>query len=834
MTVSDITEDIDEVHSQHLSWKQLKNSYIFNIEIFLIAVGLWLAATSFRRISRRWNGARAGFKDALLAEFHHAALERSRIMQPTAAECNYLNFLWLSMCLCLTLTVVNGAFLAAANHLEALWFGQSCITVFGKAARYNLHALIGMAIVDGIVALLFGIVLAVLAVNEGTQRVDDADRTLWLSSLPSVDKQTWFRFQLTDADIKEVEHDIGHALDKEFRRYGMLDAHETAVESCIVVPVLDKWEKLRQRHATVLDDIQRCQILLEQSQLCPAWTRWKLKSRLREHEKLQDKLLEALAGLKGLSGSAFVTFKHRSYQEHLIGSDHTTHLASVPEYLSRLRQLRPYSYFSFGRPPFGSVTLCCRRAPLPTDVEWRNLHIRWSEGRFAGYSALLFVVMFLLVTPTTMLTVVPALAEFVKIEMTIKSMRDTVSKVGTNSHGWPISHDAVDHLCKLLDSLSSSSVLQELPTLVLLAINSLALPYAIEYIALGSHCKLKSESETKQKVLNQTFLIVNTLIFPLLGVGSLTALVKALRGVHDDSETAHGKGLGIDEQFVHLIVRQIVLGSPGMYSLKYLMNAAFISSAIAITNLPQTIIRGLQRARAVTDQEKAEANTPWPFAWGYWYAWAVSALVLTVVVGVLVPSVYPIASVLFFLRYAVDRHNLKWGVYGQGAGAGRLAVKAACDVPLTVAGCWAQWALVAMLAPRLFAAAAAEDEDGSPHWDLQPADARRLFWLGMTLFLAAVSIAAAAKMWLLMHKCVSERGHHLSVGSGQWLAKKLHLHWPSTLDAAKVNLVEHDDCVESAGHPGADKPNWDYKLHVEYSSPREPPPSVWQVVSNSC
>eukprot|EP00971_Amphidinium_carterae_P303804 6036474-Amphidinium_carterae.1 len=69
--------------------------------------------------------------------------------------------------------------------------------------------------------------------------------------------------------------------------------------------------------------------------------------------------------------------------------------------------------------------------------------------------------------------------------------------------------------------------------------------------------------ETKQKVLNQTFLIVNTLIFPLLGVGSLTALVKALRGVHDDSETAHGKGLGIDEQFVHLIVRQIVLGSPG-------------------------------------------------------------------------------------------------------------------------------------------------------------------------------------------------------------------------------------------------------------------------------
>eukprot|EP00971_Amphidinium_carterae_P261035 5178263-Amphidinium_carterae.1 len=51
-------------------------------------------------------------------------------------------------------------------------------------------------------------------------------------------------------------------------------------------------------------------------------------------------------------------------------------------------------------------------------------------------------------------------------------------------------------------------------------------------------------------------------------------------------------------------------------------------------------------------------------------------------------------------RYAVDRHNLKWGVYGQGAGAGRLAVKAACDVPLTVAGCWAQWALVAMLAPR--------------------------------------------------------------------------------------------------------------------------------------
>mmetsp|Transcript_19597 Transcript_19597/g.45579 ORF Transcript_19597/g.45579 Transcript_19597/m.45579 type:complete len:836 (-) Transcript_19597:102-2609(-) len=826
------------------SQDSLMGSCIFNVEIFVISAFGWLAATTISRVTTAWSSAKSGFKDALLREFRQTASEREqrRVVHTTAAECNYLNFLWVSMCLCLTLTWVNSIFLFSAGHPESLGLGLSCITSFSGKARMNLQALLALAIMDGLVALAFGVLLAIVSVNEETLREKDVERTLWFTSLPSYDKQTWYRFQLTDADIRQVEHDLVDALNRTFQNAGMLGDGESAVEvddqlnsadvgsqarpkACVVVPVLDKWDSLRRRHEAVLDEIVRHQLLLERARLFPGWARWRLRCKLKEQERLQQQLEGVLVGKKGLSGTAFITFRDKRFQEHLVGADHSE-LLSVPQIFSHFRQLRPYSYFSFGRAPFGSVTLRCRRAPLPSDVEWKNLHIKWGELRFALYSGLLFIVMLLLVTPTSMAAVAPPFAKYAKAELI--RWRKTLQQLGASSEY--ISNDAVAEICSVLDALANSFFLREFPTLILLAINSLALPYAIEALTVASHCKLKSDSETKQKVLNQTFLVINMLIFPLLGVGSISALAEALlpKSTQDASQSDE-EARGIDAHLVDLIVTHVVKGSPGIFALKYLLNAAFISSAIALTNLPQTVVRGLQRWCAVTDKEKSEADTPWPFAWGYWYAWAVSALVLTLVMGIIVPSVYPVASVLFLLRYLVDRHNLKWGVYEQGAGGGRLAVKAACDIPLCVSACWCQWAIVAMLAPQLFSAMG---KASGSRWELPEQDVKRFFRTGVALLLAALVVAIAAKTSLLMRKCVSERGHSLSTARAKRWAKRLRLHWPLPQDEFSKGLCTHEvRCDEEACVDT--RVDWDYKTHVNFEAPESPPQGAVQALNGS-
>jgi len=61
-----------------------------------------------------------------------------------------------------------------------------------------------------------------------------------------------------------------------------------------------------------------------------------------------------------------------------------------------------------------------------------------------------------------------------------------------------------------------------------------------------------------------------------------------------------------------------------------------------------------------------DAEEPWVFAWGYWYAWNISILTIGLVLGSLVPCASVFVAFFFTIQHAVDRHNLKHRIYGHG------------------------------------------------------------------------------------------------------------------------------------------------------------------------
>jgi len=378
---------------------------------------------------------------------------------------------------------------------------------------------------------------------------------------------------------------------------------------------------------------------------------------------------------------------------------------------------RNHSFFSFGRPPFASVTLLCKRAPVPDDIDWCNLHIG-SQRRclvLSSCSVFLFLLMFVLVTPTSLVVLSSATIDYVsgsiaRVEKTLDLKNTTKEEVEST-----------------LDRLSSgllSSVVSQIPTMVLLLINSCVLPTAIEAIGRLERCYRKSTFEEHQKLLNHIFLLLNTVMFPFIGASTLAgAAERAPRKLH---------------HFVGRMQRILVSSSVGQYGLKYLMNAAFLSSTIALLDITQVLAKAIGRRMALTPRERLELREPWPFAWGYWYAWTLSIFFMSLLMGGCIPAMHLMAAAFFCLRYLVDRNNLENQVFVCATDAeGHLALTAIRDMKVAVGFCWLMLGALAVLSRRLFAALS---------WPLQDTEEKILMSIGALLLVAGAVVAGRAHM----------------------------------------------------------------------------------------
>lgn len=522
-------------------------------------------------------------------------------------------------------------------------------------------------------------------VKEIRQTNNDLRRTLWFKEMPVRDAQTQQTFGLHDYDIERVKTCLEDALNFDLAalvakadgvrdlvkerlvRVGQLTARlkrrvmanddagmnqliqllrETCVDeeggtavsfverievALVVEPWYNTWNELRDCYSRleVYDEHLDRNAKQPPPSLCSVAgyrrrqvTRWKVRTAARaaqlEREFTAIKLRE-----KEMSGSVFVTFKEAKHADAIL-------LDSAPKCCAWRRE----GLFTFGQRPFAAVTLRSRKAPHPDDVIWENLQSTYFERccRFWALASILFVLMSMLVTPTNLNSLVLAMAPG--------------SDFRASSIWLAPSH--------------------ELPTLLLIIFNSGVLPTIIDLIADASRCHQKSACETMRSALNFQVLVFNVVVTPFIGLGMVLDFTSAKNSQLFAYLASQLRDL---PSFVGNTFARPGINNPGVFGLRYLITAAFLSNTLMEADLVQRLFQVVGKAMALSDRGRQEAEEPWPFAWGYWYAYMLSLMMIGMCICTWVPLTLPIACILFSLKHFVDGKLLKDGTYSLGSSA---------------------------------------------------------------------------------------------------------------------------------------------------------------------
>lgn len=488
--------------------------------------------------------------------------------------------------------------------------------------------------IRGIAAIFFVERLRNRIKRPDSQHAEKLQRTLWLTGLPVYDRETGKPFLFNDADFKRVSDDLRLAMNNDLNRWtlGNRVQAEMKIEIC---PIVDTWHKVssdlhRAREVmAVYNDLINTHRKGIQGAFFAKYYARKFKQKRHLVSRLCLEVERISRDKKGISGCAFVTFAEPRHRDHF--------LKEKPQ----CWQCRNFAFFSFGRPPFASVTLACMRAPHPSDVNWLNLHVTQLERRLRliTLTILLFIVMVTIITPVTitsqMNVILPALKKRVEVVATLLHSKNLL--LGNNAEFW-------------------YSITNQLPALLLVTVNSLLVPECIRRISEAVRPHKHSYVEVLQLHLNYVFMILNAVVIPLLGLTSISTLV--LWGE---------RKVGIPFWALVASVLSKLLQSSGVFAVRYIVNCACLTNTNSMLQLAQAGYRIYAKKTSFTPREFVAAEEQWIFAWGYWYAWTLSLFTLGICLSTLIPSTLPCAALFFTVQHSVDKHNLLNGVYGHGA-----------------------------------------------------------------------------------------------------------------------------------------------------------------------
>eukprot|EP00927_Polykrikos_kofoidii_P069613 TRINITY_DN6515_c0_g1_i1.p1 TRINITY_DN6515_c0_g1~~TRINITY_DN6515_c0_g1_i1.p1 ORF type:complete len:882 (-),score=125.38 TRINITY_DN6515_c0_g1_i1:189-2756(-) len=728
--------DVQTPSQRAANVEELESALTVNLLIFLCGFLLWISSHCFSRSS-------AAVGDRV---------ERSTKASEVPKR-NYLSFLFLSGFTFAVLCLVNVLFLVWHKVLSSIVLeGHSLFFIFEKIPHTEIFSL---TLVDGFIVLFFTELLHSLII--APPAMDDQERlrrTVWFQGLPTHDNMRWWKpFRLNDSDLIRVRRDFSDALTDFLVAHEKQDSsssHRTQQEqgsrstftgpSCDSIPSLDGTDHGESSHveevqiAVVVDEWARIQAELTEIKettdtylmkqeatlrdlkavsklqclhraVCSPVTCWydiHIGNLMRRTELLEKQLEEISKGSKMLTGSAFVTFKDPSHSQ-----------VFLQEFGGLCWNFQSCSYFNFGRPPFASVTLTCERAPHCSDIVWQNLHVPlWRRRLFFWIlSALLFVVMFVLVTAVGITGFVKPILEF----------------VGRRGENWvpgfitPATHD-------FGKMRYWNTLLTEVPTMGLLFINSVFLPVIIQRISTWERSPLFSFTERRLLFLNFLFLFLNTIVVPSFGVATLNELLGViLSSLNEEIDLVQ-----------HL--RFLLLNSPGIFMMKYLMNAICLSNMNEILQVSQNIYRFCRSIFLdVTPRDRQKTAMPWTFHWGYWYAWSLSVFAIGITMSIPCPGSLALVSVFFLVRYAVDKRNLDTGVYTLNTDIeGCLAVRVVRYLRVIVGLWWFMMGLCAYVG-KMFGLVAVATPDGKQQ---MPQAGLSLMVLGVVTMLVSWALTA--------------------------------------------------------------------------------------------
>lgn len=603
---------------------------------------------------------------------------------------NYMRFLRNMQDMFVTLSILSFAvhtpwklFVGSRNPFLAFFFSKYAtdMNVWGNVQLFGLSLLCVHTFIMGVVIALF--IQRLRMVRQGPATLPSEhqarlSRTLWLWRIPNMDAQKWTPFKLDKLDFHRVEGDLKSALDRDIsssmgdrivhvpearlevqppvnRRPTLARAqsqyvgstvdHQMGfVESIHVIPEIGPQQSVMLDLRDVKERVAAYEALFEKFQrqveqkldqrwrwfswsfLKYHWFKRQLSTAQRKAEELDVACTQLASDPQAVTGSAFVTFTDEACLQHL---------------LDRRRRdcLWRYAYFSFGRPPFASVTLCITKAPHPSDLVWKNLSSTQLSRSFrivvgTVISVSIFLILDVVVTLTngSVSVVVADVDEFRQFLLL---------------HGWT-------RVAAIFDPGRVSSILeQEVPTVLLLLINSVVVPLLVAEVAARSQRKLRSRQEKVEWSFNKYFMYMNTLLPPLLGIASAGMFIKYV--------SRHNYSFFSD---FHL---EVALVNSGVFWCKYVLTCTFVSSVVQLTQVPQLLYHFVASRLALTDRDQREALMPYDWYYGYWYAWTENLLTLCLVGGMFFPVLLPLGALFFFVRRKVDYCVLDRGLFAQGS-----------------------------------------------------------------------------------------------------------------------------------------------------------------------
>eukprot|EP01071_Lankesteria_metandrocarpae_P014188 Lankesteria_metandrocarpae@DN8195_c0_g1_i1.p1 len=178
--------------------------------------------------------------------------------------------------------------------------------------------------------------------------------------------------------------------------------------------------------------------------------------------------------------------------------------------------------------------------------------------------------------------------------------------------------------------------------LFLFVINSVILPYCVAWCAQSTGYFRETYQTAAVLHGNAIFLVLNSLIFPVFGTGSVWTLVAFIYESKIEKWNVTISGL--------------ILMQSGTFAIKYLLNACFLSSSAQLLLLPQMVYRHVCKMLNWPE-------VPWYFDFGYHYAFCTSIFTLALTLSIFLPLVLPLATFFFCLKFWLDKYNFAFSVW---------------------------------------------------------------------------------------------------------------------------------------------------------------------------
>ncbi|ETW04859.1 hypothetical protein H310_03979 [Aphanomyces invadans] len=276
-------------------------------------------------------------------------------------------------------------------------------------------------------------------------------------------------------------------------------------------------------------------------------------------------------------------------------------------------------------------------APEPDDLDWH--FISYHRVKRTAQTVLLytFLTVFIVVF-TSPLAVTSAIASG-KYAGTAKSLNDLVMQ----TKNWAA------NLSPAIANVTASYV----PTMILVMINAILLNVILHAGLMQPKC---TDSAKEKSILHYSavYLIFNTLVVPSFTFVSINSLIQHFMG--------QGQVLEMFEM--------LFLNNSGVFFVNYVIQRAFVGTAMAALRLSEAGQMCWKVARALTPTEHDDAVQPWKFYTGTQSALQISVLVVIVAFSTVVPVILPFGSFYLFVQHIVDKYALLYvrpKINGKGA-----------------------------------------------------------------------------------------------------------------------------------------------------------------------